>query len=223
MKKFFFLTLPVLTLSCLSMTSTIQAETHSTTSATSNKSQTINTQDKTYPVFFQDGGRRGRRGNADERTFTPEQIEQFKKRMQERLAQREKENTDRLKKSLNAPADEFSLIKSKIDALQNLKRQAQPIRSNRRGGAGGQDFRQMFEGMAKGDQSYAKKIKAASETLGKTMKNKSASETQIENNLSALRKARKSLTQAIEIAKEDLESILTVKQEAKLVLLNILD
>ena len=156
-------------------------------------------------------------------TSPPEQLEKLKERFKSEIAKREKRNSEELKKSLDAPSDEFAVIKSKIDTLQNLKRQAQPVRSSRRGGRGGQDFRQMFERIQKGDQTHSKKIKAASNALSSVMKNKSASTQQIQSKLSALRNAKKTLNKAIQAAKENLQAILTTKQEATLVLRNILD
>ena len=221
MKNFKQFTLLAATFAILPMTSSYTSSVEAN-SQTQIASSVLSTQQSFYQDSGDNEGRRRNRGFG-RRDMSPEQIEQLKKRFKEGMERRKKQRNDELKKALSAPAEEFAIINSKIDKLENLKRQAQPVRTSRRGGRGGFDFRQMMQDMNPSDQTHSKKIKAASEKLSNVMKNESASEKQISDSLNALRSARVALKKEIDSAKEDLKSILSTKQEASLVLLNILD
>jgi len=146
------------------------------------------------------GGRRGGRFNMEE--------------MRQRMA-------DRMKELLAATDEEWQILQPRVENVQTLSRQARSSggmgmlfgRGRRRGGA-------PTEGAEARELSAVEK---AVEQLQKTLEDENAAPDQIRKDLTALRGAREKARQELEKAQKELRELVTLRQEAQLVLLGLLD
>jgi hypothetical protein len=126
---------------------------------------------------------------------------------------------DRMKQALGTTDDEYAALKPKIDKVQQLQRDAMGgMRGGRgfggRGGRGGDN--------GGGDQPQSA-VQTASADLAKTLDDKDAKPDDIKTKLEALRAAKKAAKEELVKAQDDLKSVLTQYQEARLVQFGMLD
>ena len=124
-----------------------------------------------------------------------------------------------IKRQIEASDEEWKVIEPRITKIMALSREQ---RSGNRGGFGGDRpaGMQRREQSAEDDKSELEKL---SEELQTLVNNEDATNEQIKNKLTALRKAREKGLRELEITKAELVSILSLRQEANLVVMGILD
>jgi hypothetical protein len=163
------------------------------------------------------GGNRPERGARGERpNFDPAQ-------MRARMM-------DNWKQQLGAGDDEWKVIEPRLTKVMELNRDAMSggrgmggmfgMRGGRGGEAGPGGQRRQFPGQQDRQPSAVEK---ATETLSATLENQSASAETIKQQLTALRAAREKAKNDLAVAQQDLRQILTVRQEATLVLNGMLN
>ncbi len=146
-------------------------------------------------------GRRGRfRGNP----------QQFFQRMQQRML-------DRIKKQLKVSDDVWTVLKPRLQKVQQMEFQNRMARFM--GGPGGPGGRRGRRGRGPGmfNQS-ANPIVAAEQKLRTTLQDPNAKTPQIKAALAALQQARADAKAKLNAAQNDLRQLLTLRQEADLVL-----
>ena len=152
--------------------------------------------------------------------FDPQQFMQF---IQQRMM-------DNLKIQLAATDDEWTALQPKIQAVTTL--QQQNLLAGRMGGlgglflgggpGGGNTWRMAPNGGTASTQP-SNPVADASRALQETLSNKDATPAQIKENLMALRDARSKAHLALVNAQNDLKALLTLRQEAILVQMGILE
>ena len=168
----------------------------------------------------QDGQRSGQRG-----MFNPERMRQMM--------------TQRMKEQLGASDEEWQVLGPRLTKVMTLTRQAQPAMGRgRRGPQGGQGGPQGDQSRGpQGDQSRGPQgdrprgsfgqeetaVSKAGDALQTTLENASASSDEIKAKLTALRTAKEKATQDLAAAQKELREVLTLRQEAQLVLMGMLN
>lgn len=161
-----------------------------------------------------EGGARGPRG---QRRMDREQM---RTRMMERM-----------KEQLGAKDEEWKVIEPKLQKVMDLSREVdRPGRGvffgrgmRRRPGADAETERRPRRGPEGAPGREATAVEKASEDLQKVLESESAKPEDIKAKLTALREAREKAKQDLAKAQQDLQKVLTVKQEATLVLGGILN
>ena len=144
--------------------------------------------------------------------------------MQQRMEQFRQQMADRMKQSLGATDEEWKALQPRIEKVQTLSRQARGggmgfmMMGGRRGGPG--DRPQGDRPQSDRPQSEVEK---KSEALQKVLDNKEAKVEEIKAALTALREARAKAKAELETAQKELREVVTVRQEAQLVTLGLLD
>ncbi len=147
------------------------------------------------------------RGGARSRRWDPE-----------RMRQRYEE---RIKEVMGITDEEWKVLQPRLEKVQTLSRQARG-----RGGMRGMFGRRGRSGgrpEATGDTRERSKVEKAVEQLRTTLENEDAKPKEIKSMLTALRKAREKAKQELAKAQKELSELLTVRQEAQLVLMGMLD
>jgi len=138
-------------------------------------------------------------------------------RMRERIEQFRQQAAGRLKEALGATDDEWKILQPKIENVQTLARQTQGGASLRTFGRGRNAADRSDEGASQSD--VEKKMLA----LTKLLENKDANPRDIKTALAAYREARDKAKEELAKAQKELGEILTVRQEAQLVIWRLLD
>lgn len=162
------------------------------------------------------GPRGGRQGRGQ---FDPAQMNQWM--------------MQRMKEQLGATDDEWAVIEPRLEKVQTLARDA------RGGGMGGMFGRGQFGGPGgvrgqpggaapqppQGAQPTAPQsaVSKAAEDLRITLGDQNSTVAQVKEKLTAYRAEREKAREELSKAQEDLRSVLSVKQEAQLVLMGSLD
>ena len=137
--------------------------------------------------------------------------QQFFKRMQERML-------ERIKKQLKVSDEVWSVLKPRVQKVQQL------VFENRMthfmGGPGGPHGRRRGPGMF--NQS-ANPVVAAEEKMRKILQNPHATNDQIKSALANLRQARADAKAKLNAARRNLRQLVTIRQEADLVLDGLLN
>jgi hypothetical protein len=153
------------------------------------------------------GGGGGQGGFGQGQMPDPAQIQQF-------IADRRQQMMDNIKLQLGASDEEFAIIQPKIqkvmDQQQNAGTQNLMIRAFTRG----TQFAQ-FAGILGGNQQSP--VLVAADELQKLLENPVADPDAIKVKLDTLRQARSKAREDLNAAREDLKSVLTLRQEAVLV------
>jgi hypothetical protein len=139
----------------------------------------------------------------------------------------------RMKEQLGATDDEWAVIEPRLEKVQTLARDA------RSGGMGGMFGRGQFGGPGggrgqpggaapqppQGAQPTAPQsaVSKAAEDLRTTLGDQNSTVAQVKEKLTAYRAEREKAREELSKAQEDLRSVLSVKQEAQLVLMGSLD
>lgn len=160
----------------------------------------LNAQDA--PKTPTSGGNNSERG--DRRQFNPEE---FRKRMSEQM-----------KASLKVNDEEWSVLQPLIEKVTEKQRDA----STRSFGFGGRPPGGGSNGG--GDSSRPERAGSAErEALRTALQNEGASSEEIKAKLAAVREIRKKSTAELATAREELKKVVTVRQEAVLVSMGILE
>jgi hypothetical protein len=128
---------------------------------------------------------------------------------------------ERMKEQMGATDDEWKVIEPRLSKVMSLNRQSAGRfmgAMGRRGGQGGPD-RQRPESAQQQDNPVQK----AQDTLQQTLENKDAPAATIKAQLTALREAREKAKQEMVVAQQQLREVLTLRQEAQLVMMGMLD
>jgi len=167
-------------------------------------------------------GQRGQRGGMQGgRQFDPERMRQMM--------------DQRMREQLGATEQEWKVLGPRVTKVMELSRQT------RGGGRGGMMFGGMGGrgGMMPGGMGgrgagpgggrpgapdrQLTAVEKAQEQLRTVLDNTSATPDQIKKQLTALRTAREKAKQQLAVAQQDLRKIITVRQEAQLVMMGMLD
>ncbi len=140
-------------------------------------------------------------GNGGRGNFNPEE---FRQRM-----------NDRLKTSLKVSDDEWNVIQPLIEKVQTKQREAG---GNRFGGRGGDRG-----GRGGGGDQAARPGDAESNALRTALESESTSPDELKSKLMAVREQRKKSGAELATAREDLRKVLSVRQEAALVSMGVLE
>lgn len=155
----------------------------------------------TAPAQNAQGQNGGGRGN-----YNPEE---FRQRM-----------NDRLKSSLKVSDDEWSVIQPLIEKVQTKQRDAMGGRGF--GGRGPGGDRGGDRGGRGGDNA-ARPGAAESDALRTALENESTSPDELKTKLNAVREQRKKSQADLAAAREELRKVLSVRQEAALVSMGVLE
>jgi hypothetical protein len=144
----------------------------------------------------QQQGQRGQRGGFDRAA------------MQERM-------TEMMKERMGATDEEWTVIKPRLEEVMKLSQNAGGMRGmfgRGRGDRGGQPA-----------QPPTEPVQIAAEDLQKTLDKEAPTAAEIKAKLTALRGAREKNKQELVIAQQKLKEVLTIKQEAMLVMMGMLE
>jgi hypothetical protein len=137
---------------------------------------------------------------------------------------RMKQMMDQMKTDMGATDDEWKVLQPKIEAVQNLQREAMAARyagMNRRRGNNNNNNNGDQAAPAVSDTAAA--LTKAAADLRTVLANKDSTPDQIKTALQALRDARAKSQAELKKAQDDLKSVASVRQEAVLVDHGILD
>jgi hypothetical protein len=169
----------------------------------------------------QRGGNQAAPGQRGGGNFDPAQMAEMRQRM-----------ADRMKERLGVDDEAWKVMEPRLTKVTELNRQQMMagrggmmgfggVRGQRGGEQGGpQGQRRQLPGQENREVTAVEK---ATETLNATLENQSASADTIKQQLTALRAAREKARQELATARQELRQILTVRQEAMLVLDGTLD
>lgn len=164
------------------------------------------------------GGQRGQRGNRDP--------EEMRRMFEERMA-------ERMKEQLEITDAEWKVLQPRFQKVTELQRQTagggrgmMGMMMGGRGGRGGQGGRPGQEGQQRGPRPGGNQpqneVQVASEALRTLLDSENPSSDQLKAKLAALRGAREKANQKLVAAQGELRQLLTLKQEASLVMMGIL-
>lgn len=141
-------------------------------------------------------GERGQRGGERGQRVDPEQ-------MRQRMA-------ERMREQLQLSSEEWQVLQPKIERVTNAQREA-------RGGGWGR------RGRGGDDAQPQSAVARASQELRQTLQRDDATEEEINQRLEAYRAAVRQAEAELETARNELRELLTPRQEAQLVTMNVLD
>ena len=161
----------------------------------------------------QRGDRQGQRGQRRDRQGQRGQGQQGQR-------SQGRSDAERMQERLGATASEWKVLGPRVMKVSELSRQLRGGgRGNQRGGSrNGRPDRQQN---APARQPSA--IEVAQEQLRALLDNTSATPVQIKQRIAALRTARKQVQQQLVVAQKNLIQIVTVRQEAQLIMMGLLD
>lgn len=161
-------------------------------------------------AYCQQGGGGGRGGAGGRGRFDPEQMRQ--------------QRAERMREALGATDEEWQVLEPLVQKVQTLSAQARVggggMRMRRRGGAdaaggGGRG--------GPGAEEPQSELQQAQSALQETLANTNASAADISAKLKVLREAREKARQELDVAQKELREVITLRQEAQLVLMGLLD
>lgn len=144
----------------------------------------------------------GRRDFQAQQRARPDAMRNFQDRMLERM-----------KETLEAGDEEWQVLKPRIEKVLTLSRQTRSMAGFARRG-------RPQEGEATGQQTQVEK---AQQELRTVLENKEAKPEEIKQKLTALREAMEKAKQELAKAQQELREILSVRQEAQMVLMGLLN
>jgi hypothetical protein len=125
---------------------------------------------------------------------------------------------ERMKEQLSPSEDEWKVIEPRLSKVMTLSRQSMGRfmgMGGRRGGFGGPERSR--------ENEQDNPVQSAQETLQQTLEDQNASAAVIKSQLTALRAAREKARQELAQAQQSLREVLTVRQEAQLVMMGLLE
>lgn len=156
------------------------------------------------PVFSQDTG--GGPGGDRRWSFDPNMFRAFDPNTFRKAA------SDRMRQSLGATEEEWTVLEPKIEKVQTLSMQAR----------GGMMMGMGMMGMG-GRGGEPTDMMKASQALTKVLQNKDAAASEIKTALQVLRDAKAKAKAELEQAQKELKEVLSVRQEALLVQMGLLE
>jgi hypothetical protein len=144
--------------------------------------------------------------------------------MQQRMEQFRQQMADRMRQALGATEEEWKVLQPRIEKVQTLSRATR--------GGGGMGFMMMGGRGGPGDRRGGDRpqgdrpqsaVETAGAALQKVLDNKEAKVEEIKAALTALREARAKAKAELETAQKELREVITVRQEAQLVTMGLLD
>ena len=165
-------------------------------------------------AISQEQGRSGRRG-ASQRS--PEE-------MRERMEQRNRQAAERLRTSLNASEEQWAVIQPRVEKVQTLMRQMQIRQRRNRFRTRGQ--RRTPSSRRDDDAAVARPqsdIEKSRQTLRDLLEDEKSSNEKIESALKDLRVATTKLEKKLDKARGSLRKEVNLRQQARLVLIGLLD
>lgn len=162
------------------------------------------------------GGPQGMQGPGG-RQFDPAQMRQMMEQ--------------RMREQLGATETEWKVLGPRVMKVSELNRQVSgfgrgfggPGFGGRRGGPMGGPQGGPQGGQPGAPQRDLTEVEKASEQLQTTLENTAATPDQIKTQLTALRAAKEKSKQELAVAQQELRKVVTVRQEAQLVLMGMLD
>lgn len=142
---------------------------------------------------------------AQQRTRPQGMMRNFQERMLERM-----------KETLEASDEEWKVLQPRIEKVLTLSRETRSM------GGFGQRFRRPG-GEATGQQAQQTQVEKAQQELRTVLENKEAKPEEIKQKLTALREAVEKAKQELAKAQQELREILSVRQEAQMVLMGLLN
>jgi len=129
--------------------------------------------------------------------------------------QMRQQTAERMRESFGATEDEWKVLGPRIEKVQQLMRQSRGSRFGRRPGEG-----RRAEDAPEREQSEVEK---KAEALRSLLDDEASGAEAITAALDALRKAREKAQEDLAAARKELREVVTARQEARLVLMGILD
>jgi len=169
----------------------------------------------------QRGGRQGQRGQGGQlREGQGQRQGGAQGRGQQGQRSQGRSDAERIQERLGATAAEWKVLGPRVMKVSELSRQLRGGgRGNQRGGS--------REGRPGSQQNVPARqpsaVEVAQEQLRTLLDNKSATPDQIKQRVAALRTARKQVRQQLVIAQKNLIQIVTIRQEAQLIMMGLLD
>ena len=169
------------------------------------------------PVASQEGQpedrparRPGARGQRD-----PDQRREARERFRQRSAQR-------MQESLEASDEEWKILSPRLEKVQTLLRDSRggAMRGRMMGRFGRRGGMAAREGLPAREQTDVQRKGEAVRTL---LEDSEAKPAEINSALAGLRKAREKSRQELAAARKELRDVVTLRQEARLVLMGLLD
>lgn len=166
-------------------------------------------------------GQRGQRGGAQAgpggRQFDPARMRQMMEQ--------------RMREQLGATEQEWKVLGPRVTKVAELGRQTSGFgrggmmfgMGGRRGGPGGPGGNRFGGGRPGAPDREQTAVEKAQEQLRTVLENDSATPDQIKKELTALRTAKEKAKQQLAAAQQELREIITVRQEATLVMMGMLD
>ena len=153
-------------------------------------------------------GGRQRGTGVQQRNFDPDRMRQM--------------YLDRIKETLGATDEEWAVLAPRVEKVQNLSLQL------RGGGGMGMFFGRRGGRTAEGAATEAPareltEVEKALRDMRASLENENSTAEEMQGRLKALREAREKIKQEQAKAQDELRQILTVRQEAQLVLMGLLD
>ena len=133
--------------------------------------------------------------------------------MRKRMEEGRKRAAERMRESLGATEEEWKVLQPRIEKVQTLLWQS-------RAGTRGMMWRSERRERAPREQTEVEKAAGA---LRKILENKESKPADIKAALGPLRQAREKVEQELAKARKDLREVVTVRQEAQLVLMGLLE
>ncbi|HAU37635.1 MAG TPA: hypothetical protein DCX07_07950 [Phycisphaerales bacterium] len=141
--------------------------------------------------------------------------------MRQRMEQFRQQAMERMKEMMGASDEEWKVLQPRIEKVQTLSRQARGGMGFRMGGRrGGRGGDQPPEAATDREQTDVEKKMS---DLQKLLQNKDSKAEDIKTALTAYRDARAAVRAELEKAQKELREILTLRQEAQLVTMGMLD
>ncbi|MDP9175037.1 MAG: hypothetical protein M3O30_14415 [Planctomycetota bacterium] len=151
------------------------------------------------------GGFGGQNGPPD-----PQQIQQFVAQMRQRVM-------DNIKTQLGSSDDEFAVLQPKIQKVLDEMQTSGAQALQRRAFSRGSRFAGLF------NSQEANPVTEAADDLRKTLDDTASSPDAIRSKMDTLREAKAKARQDLTAAREDLKNVLTIRQEAVLVGMGLLE
>lgn len=159
-------------------------------------------------------GQRGQRGDGQgQRQRDGQRRDQPERRSQDRF------DAKRVQERLGATDSEWQVLGSRVMKVAELSRQLRP---GGRGGRQGGSRDERSDSRRETPVRESSAIDVASEQLRTLLDSTSATPDQIRQRVAALRVARKKVQQQLVAAQQELTEVLTVRQEAQLIIMGLL-
>jgi uncharacterized membrane protein len=174
---------------------------------------------------------------GEENAAPPPRGQRDPEQMRQRMEQFRQQMGDRMKQALGVNDDEWKVLQPKIEKVQTLARQTRGGIMGGMGGAIGGMFGRRNRPGGEADANRPpdanrqpdpnrpppSEVEKKAQALQKVLENKEAKPEEIKTALAALREARAKARQALETAQKELREVVTVRQEAQLVTMSILE